>query len=227
MSFPNQKKVVIHKTACHSDFLQINNYDWHLACRALSPAAFKLYLYLSANKDGFPLWLSREAAFNAIGICKTAYYNAIKELEKYGYLIARTSGIYEFSTIPIRSDKVLAEWRRFSSLNPHFHVDKGFVQNCGNDGHTFGTPFPSKGKEIYKNIDNNKEITNAAINRRYGNFEPEPFEDWFARLPESERDMKNPAFWFGKDYDPDTIPLDWPDREKYVHERTKEENNGK
>lgn len=188
MSFPNQKKVVIHKEKCQVDFLQVKNIEWQFACRVLTPAAFKIYLYLTSNKDGFHLWLSREDVYEKVGIAKTAYYSALKELERFGYLIERTPSIYEFSTTPIKSDSAIIAWKQ-RLLNPRFLTYKGVVPNCGNDGHTFGTFFPATSKEIYnKNI--NREITEAA-NCRYGNFEMEPFDDWFARLPERERDLSN------------------------------------
>lgn len=187
MSFPKQKKVVIHKEECVANFLQINNGEWRFACKVLSPAAFKMYLYLANNKDGFHLWLSREDVYKQVGIAKTAYYNALKELERFGYLIERTPSIYEFSTTPIRSDSVIIQWERKHQY-PLFLIDKGAVPNCGNDGRTFGTPFPSTSKEIYK-IDNNTEIIYAAASRRYGNFEFEPHDDYLKRNRVSVRDL--------------------------------------
>ena len=92
----NQKVVIISKNSYKSDFLQIGIAEWQEACKVLSPAAFKLYLYLASNANGFKLALSQVAVENAIGISKSSYHRAVKELEEKGYLIHKSGNAFIF-----------------------------------------------------------------------------------------------------------------------------------
>ena len=93
---PNQKVVVIQKNSYKSDFLQIGISEWQEASKVLSPAAFKLYLYLASNASGFRLALSQVAVENAIGISKSTYHRAVKELEEKRYLQLDCGNTYFF-----------------------------------------------------------------------------------------------------------------------------------
>lgn len=57
------------------------------ASRDLNDGAFKLWIFLSANIDGFHLELSSKAMLNEFGIKKAQYDNAVKELIAKGYLV--------------------------------------------------------------------------------------------------------------------------------------------
>lgn len=86
ITYPNQRVVCIQKDKCRSNFLQIDIDDWQEASKVLSPTAFKIYLYLASNADGYKLALSPKAIDLALNIKKTAYYSAISQLIETGYL---------------------------------------------------------------------------------------------------------------------------------------------
>lgn len=96
MSAPNQKIVIINRRKVDRNFLQIGILDWQLAYKALKPAAFGIYLYLASNADGYKLELSQAAIENALGIKKTTYYEALKQLESAGYLELLKNNTYNF-----------------------------------------------------------------------------------------------------------------------------------
>lgn len=96
---PNQKTVIIKKTPCTKNFLQIQNDEWQEAaklCKASS--SFKLYLYLAANAENYRWLLSKTAVEKALGFQKTTYYSSIKELKDLGYLRDIGNNTYEFYT---------------------------------------------------------------------------------------------------------------------------------
>lgn len=95
--YPNQKVITIHKDECNSDFLQINNLNWQIACSYLTYTAFKLYLYLASNKNGYMFALSYEAINNAIPMSRKSYDKAIGELKVCGYLKHVEGNDWEFS----------------------------------------------------------------------------------------------------------------------------------
>ena len=82
------------------DFLQVSNDEWQKAARELSGSAFKLYLYLAGNKDGYVLALSQKVVEDMIGLSKNTYHQAVKELEAKGYLSCLKGNVYSFSTSP-------------------------------------------------------------------------------------------------------------------------------
>ena len=66
----------------------------------MRPTVFGLYLYLASNKDGYLLELSAAAVEREIGIKKTAYHTALKDLEEKGYLKKEQGNTYAFSPSP-------------------------------------------------------------------------------------------------------------------------------
>lgn len=98
--YPNQKTVIIKKTPCKTDFLQISNSEWQEAVRKMDRnfGAFKLYLYLAANEIDYEKGLSFVAIEKALRMSKSAYYEAVKKLEEYGYLVDRGRNKLEFYT---------------------------------------------------------------------------------------------------------------------------------
>lgn len=99
----NQNIVIIKKTPCKSNFLQINNDEWMQAAKSFKkPNTFKLYIYLAANEIEYKLALSKVAVENALGIGKTSYYDGIKELKDLGYLVDIGGNKLEFYTSPFR-----------------------------------------------------------------------------------------------------------------------------
>lgn len=85
--YPNQKVITIRKEKCQEDFLQIKNMNWQKACNNLTYSAFKLYLYMARNQDGYSFALSYEAVNALIPMSRKTYDKAIKELKDNGWLI--------------------------------------------------------------------------------------------------------------------------------------------
>lgn len=100
MSVPNQKIIRIEKDKYQSRFLQIGDEQWKKAFQTMKPTVFGMYLYLASNKDGYLLELSAAAVEREIGIKKTAYHTALKDLEEKGYLKKEQGNTYAFSPSP-------------------------------------------------------------------------------------------------------------------------------
>lgn len=100
VSVPNQKIIRIEKDKYQSRFLQIGDEQWKKAFQSMRPTVFGLYLYLASNKDGYLLELSAAAVEQEIGIKKTAYHTALKDLEEKGYLKKEQGNTYAFSPSP-------------------------------------------------------------------------------------------------------------------------------
>lgn len=102
MPVPNQKIVIIKKDKYTDHFLQIGISEWQNARLNMNYGTFCLYLYLAGNMDGFNLELSKEAFENATGFKKTTYHDAIKNLERLGYLVHAHGNRWLFYTTPVR-----------------------------------------------------------------------------------------------------------------------------
>lgn len=76
-----------------------------MASRTLQGEAFKLWLYIAKNQNGFKLALSMSDALSwGIG-SKSSYYRAVKELEDKSYLEKTSSG-YVFTDIPKKNIEI-------------------------------------------------------------------------------------------------------------------------
>lgn len=84
--YPNQKVVTVFKDECTEDFLQIKNDTWQAACSNLTYSAFKLYLYIASNKNGYTFALSYEAVNDIIPMHRNTYDKCIRELVDMGHL---------------------------------------------------------------------------------------------------------------------------------------------
>lgn len=95
---PNQRTIIVKKTSCKSNFLQVPNEEWLQAAKDCEKnfTAFKLYLYLAGNCVGYSFALSEVAFENATGVKKTAYYNAFNLLKDLGYLVDIGGNKFEF-----------------------------------------------------------------------------------------------------------------------------------
>ena len=102
----NQNTIIIKKTPCKNNFLQISNEEWMAAAKICGDkgAAFKLYLYLAANEIGYKLALSKVAVENAVGIKQSNYYKCFSFLEEQGFLRQVGKSKYEFYTTPYIED---------------------------------------------------------------------------------------------------------------------------
>ena len=100
ISFPNQNIVRINKQTYKRDFLQIGIDEWQEASKVLTPSAFKIYLYLASNKNGFELALSKQDIKNELGISFTRFYEAITLLKKHHYLCEDRKNHLQFFMTP-------------------------------------------------------------------------------------------------------------------------------
>ena len=98
---PNQKSIIIHKKKYIKNFLQVGIDEIQEVVKKYNKSTVALYLYLCANADGYNLALSQVAVENAYGIKKTAYYDAIDNLIKDGYLVKESGNTYGFYTTPL------------------------------------------------------------------------------------------------------------------------------
>ena len=104
-SYPNQKRVVIHRELVKGKekgrpFLTAYQDNLLTAMNALTPAAFKLYVCLLFNTDGFPLRFSPENLHKLTGLCKDTIRKAMTQLETNGYLEYVDNGKYNFYENP-------------------------------------------------------------------------------------------------------------------------------
>ena len=104
-TYANQKSIRIHKPSVSRDFLQIPNADWMAVNKQLGPYCLQLYLYLAANADGFNLELSPQHAENDAGIRRTTFYEYMRKLEIYGYLVWKHSNVFDFYTTARPADE--------------------------------------------------------------------------------------------------------------------------
>lgn len=88
VTYPNQKIITVRKSIKDKDdsFLQISNTNWEIACQTLTYSAFKLYLYMSSNKDNYRFALSYENVNSHIPMNRKTYDKAVSELKECGYL---------------------------------------------------------------------------------------------------------------------------------------------
>lgn len=110
-TYPNQNTVIIKKTNCENNFLQVNNDEWMAAAKACDKSfnAFKLYLYFASNKVGFSIKLSQVAVQKSIGLKSTSYYDSIAKLKDLGYLVDIGGNKLEFYSTPFRQSGIKAE----------------------------------------------------------------------------------------------------------------------
>lgn len=95
--YPNQKVITVFKDECKEDFLQVNNTNWQVACANLTYSAFKLYLYMAGNKNGYSFAPSYETINELVSMNRKTYDNAVKELKDCGYLRQVKGSAWSFS----------------------------------------------------------------------------------------------------------------------------------
>ena len=99
-TYPNQKKVCIHREIVRTDFLGIKNENWQAAARDLRPHALVLYLYLASNADNYTLALSPAAVRESIGMARSTYNDQVQNLIDKGYLVLSHGNTYDFYEVP-------------------------------------------------------------------------------------------------------------------------------
>lgn len=106
MSAPNQKNIELQKEDKHTanNYLAIRTQKAErLAAKTLTPTAFKIWLYVTANKNGYTFDLSSADVADSYGISRRSYTDAMKELERLGYLVPKVKGkerFYTFYDVP-------------------------------------------------------------------------------------------------------------------------------
>ena len=99
---PNQKTIVVHRTKCDRDFLQIKKSTLFEAYNTLGHTALVLYLYLVGNRDNYTFAFSPSAIQKETGIPESTCRDQIKKLIACKYLVPRSEGsnIYDFYERP-------------------------------------------------------------------------------------------------------------------------------
>ena len=107
VTFPNQNIVIVKKSPCKNNFLQVNNEEWMQASKDCGKSfnAFKLWLYLAANEIGYEKALSPVAVEKVLDMKKTSYYDSIEKLREKGYLVDIGGNKLAFYTTPFNSDE--------------------------------------------------------------------------------------------------------------------------
>ena len=120
MSYPNQKKISIHKpkydekyTNENGPFMQIGIDEWQEAYKSVegNPSALAMYFYLASNADGYEKYLSSADFKNAVGKSKSSYHRGIDLLKEKGYIYTDACGGLNFATTPQESCQIeLHNW---------------------------------------------------------------------------------------------------------------------
>ena len=99
-SYPNQRRIRVHRERANTNFLGIKNENWQAAARDLRPHALLLYLYFASNADGYSFDLSPAAINAAVGMPRSTYSDQFQVLLNKGYLVQTGNATYDFYEIP-------------------------------------------------------------------------------------------------------------------------------
>lgn len=101
-TYPNQNLIIIKKTPCKTNFLQISNEEIAVAAKLCGKSfnAFKLYLYLAGNEIGFNKALSYEDFSRKWDVKSSSYYENFDKLIELGFIVPIGGHKYEFYTTP-------------------------------------------------------------------------------------------------------------------------------
>lgn len=106
---PNQKRIITHRIACDGNIPYIvRRRDIEAyAARTLNDAGFKMWLYMSANKDGYDYNLSAAAVEKEYGIKVKQYRNGIQNLIDNDFLVAiGDSNDFNFIEYPVYTSRI-------------------------------------------------------------------------------------------------------------------------
>lgn len=109
---PNQKRIITHRIACDGNIPYIvRRRDIEAyAARTLNDAGFKMWLYMSANKDGYDYNLSAAAVEKEYGIKVKQYRNGIQNLIDNDFLVAiGDSNDFDFIEYPVMPSRIDGE----------------------------------------------------------------------------------------------------------------------
>ena len=109
-TYPNQKVITVKKTDSDGNHIYgiFNLEACSLAAHELSDKAFRLYIFLNLNQDGYTFALSPARIEAQFGINEKRCRSAVNELIEKGYVIQRENGTnwYTFFELPIRENDV-------------------------------------------------------------------------------------------------------------------------
>ena len=105
----SQKIIKIVKPEYKGKLLQVGKEEWQSAYKIVKPSAFAIYLYLASNPSEAGLELSAATIEDALGIKKTAYFDAIKQLEKESYILPIGNNEFVFQT----AKSAKTEWAKY------------------------------------------------------------------------------------------------------------------
>lgn len=112
MSVTNQKHVTVYKQQSadkgKGKLIAVRGKSQEqFAARTLSPSAFKVWLYITSNRNGYDFDLYAVDVEATYGVKPRSYSNAIKELEVAGYLVPKNDGqkrYYYFFDYPQKTE---------------------------------------------------------------------------------------------------------------------------
>lgn len=101
---PNQKIITINKVQCDEQHLytKINLDALNQAAIKLKAGAFKLWIYMAKNQNGYAFGLSNIDVKNSFGMGKDQYDTAVKELIENNYLVSVEGQNYIFNELPLQ-----------------------------------------------------------------------------------------------------------------------------
>lgn len=102
--YANQKELTIHRENVFGskdrNYLNVWNDNLLQAMKDLTPSAFKVYLFLLMNRDGFRLEFSPQFIANSVNVNKDTARTAFKQMEEYGYIKHRDDNKFDFFEAP-------------------------------------------------------------------------------------------------------------------------------
>ena len=109
MIYPNQRFIEIHKDPVEQSKatgrLYLIEYQDNIldACKDLSNSAFKVYIALILNKNGYKMDYSPECLHLLTGLCRATAKKALVELQVKNYIIQRDETHFDFYDYPRRT----------------------------------------------------------------------------------------------------------------------------
>lgn len=103
MAVPNQKIIYIGERLprdAEHPYTEQNIAAMARASRELGGDRFKVWMYLSKNKDNFRLELSQRAVENEWGVKKDTFQRAVKDMIDLGYLVQISGNEWRFEEWP-------------------------------------------------------------------------------------------------------------------------------
>lgn len=182
ITFPNQNIVRINKQTYKRDFLQIGIDEWQEASKVLTPSAFKIYLYLASNKNGFDLALSKQDIKNQLGISFTRFYEAITLLKKHHYLCEDRKNHLQFFLTPNQE-----------------YADRKAIQNWESPKPDSNSP---KLEPTVPQLEQNSPISNIEIDKKDKIDKTDNTDDLFLEKQNLAEELE--GILFNKDVDDDS-----------------------